>query len=87
MVASQHFANIDGKPYAQFSISDRGRGIDNKTRRAIFSPLVSAKEGAGRGLGLSVVADILRAFNGHVKYLKNETGGALFEVSIPLSDD
>ena len=87
MVSSQHFANIDGKSFAQFSISDRGRGIDNKTRGLIFSPLVSAKEGAGRGLGLSVVADILRAFNGQVKYVKTETGGALFEVSIPLSDE
>ncbi len=86
MVSSQHFANIDGKSYAQFSISDRGRGIDGKTRGLIFSPLISAKEGAGRGLGLSVVADILRAFKGQIKYTKNETGGALFEVSIPLSD-
>lgn len=85
MVSSQGFTNIDGKSFAQFSISDRGRGINTKTRGLLFSPLVSAKEGAGRGLGLSVVADILRAFKGHVKYMKNEVGGALFEVSIPLS--
>ena len=85
MVSSQNFTNIDGKLYAQFSISDRGRGINSKTRGLLFSPLVSAKEGAGRGLGLSVVADILRAFKGQVKYAKNEVGGALFEVSIPLS--
>jgi len=85
MVSSQSFTNIDGRIYAQFSISDRGRGINTKTRGLLFSPLVSAKEGAGRGLGLSVVADILKAFKGQVKYAKNEVGGALFEVSIPLS--
>ncbi len=85
MVSSRNFTNIDGKIYAQFSISDRGRGINTKTRSLLFSPLVSAKEGAGRGLGLSVVADILRAFKGQIKYAKNEVGGALFEVSIPLS--
>lgn len=85
MVSSQNFTNIDGRVYAQFSISDRGRGVNTKTRNLLFSPLVSAKEGAGRGLGLSVVADILRAFKGQVKYAKNEVGGALFEVSIPLS--
>ncbi len=85
MVSSQGFANIDGRGYALFSISDRGRGINTKTRGLLFSPLVSAKDGAGRGLGLSVVADILRAFKGQVKYVKNEVGGACFEVSIPLS--
>lgn len=85
MVSSQNFTNIDGRVYAQFSISDRGRGINTKTRGLLFSPLVSAKEGAGRGLGLSIVADILRAFKGQVRYAKNEVGGALFEVSIPLS--
>jgi len=85
MVSSQSFTNIDGGVYAQFSISDRGRGVNTKTRGLLFSPLVSAKEGAGRGLGLSVVSDILRAFKGQVKYAKNEVGGALFEVSIPLS--
>jgi HD-like signal output (HDOD) protein/signal transduction histidine kinase len=85
MVSSQSFSNIDGRAYAQFTISDRGRGINTKTRGLLFSPLVSVKEGAGRGLGLSVVADILRAFKGQVKYVRNEVGGALFEVSIPLS--
>lgn len=85
MVSSNNFTNIDGRVYAQFTISDRGRGINTKTRNLLFSPLISTKEGAGRGLGLSVVADILRAFKGQVKYMKNEVGGALFEVSIPLS--
>lgn len=85
MISSQSFTNIDGRAFAQLSISDRGRGINTKTRELLFSPLVSAKEGAGRGLGLSIVADILRAFKGHARYMKNEVGGAFFEVSIPLS--
>jgi HD-like signal output (HDOD) protein/signal transduction histidine kinase len=87
MVASHHFANLDGRLYAQFSISDRGGGIDEKTLRNLFTPLTSDKQGAGRGLGLSVVAEILKSFDGQIKYMENEVGGALFEILIPLADN
>ena len=86
IVSSQNFANLGGRSYAQFSISDKGKGIDPETLKSLFSPLASAKKGAGRGLGLSVVAELLRRFDGQIKYMKNEVGGAMFEVLIPLSD-
>jgi len=85
MVSSHHFVNFDGVVFAQFSIADRGRGVDAITRQRLFSPLTSTKEGTGRGLGLSVVADIVGSFNGQIKYMENEFGGASFEVLIPLS--
>jgi signal transduction histidine kinase len=87
MISSHHFVNIDGKAYAQFSVSDRGKGVDAKTRAQLFSPLTSTKEGDDRGLGLSVVAETLSRFDGHVRYMQNEVRGALFEVSIPLSTE
>jgi two-component system CitB family sensor kinase/CitB family two-component system sensor histidine kinase CitS len=87
MVSSHHFVNIDGKAFAQFSISDRGKGVDVKTREHLFSPLISKKEGDHRGLGLSVVAEILSRFDGQIKYMQNEVRGAFFEVSIPLSTE
>jgi len=86
MVSSHHFVNIEGRLYAQFSISDRGPGIDEETLKHLFSPLTSAKQGAGRGLGLSVVAEVLKSFNGQIKYMENEVGGALFEILLPLSE-
>ena len=87
MVSSHHFVNIDGKAFAQFSISDRGKGVDRNTRALLFSPLSSKKEGADRGLGLSVVAEVLSRFDGQIKYMQNEARGAIFEVSIPLSTE
>lgn len=83
-VSSHNFVNIDGMVFAQFAIADRGRGVDAITRRLLFSSLASTKEGKSRGLGLSVVAEILGRFNGKIKYMENEGGGALFEVLIPL---
>jgi len=84
MISSHHFVNIDGKAYAQFTVADRGRGIDAITRSLLFSSSTSTKRGANRGLGLSVVAEILGSFNGHIKYMQTEGGGASFEVLIPL---
>lgn len=84
IVSSHHFVNIDGKAYAQFSIADRGRGVDAKTRKLLFAATTSTKRGANRGHGLSVVADILGGFDGHIKYMENEGGGATFEVLLPL---
>ena len=83
-VSSHHFVNIDGKSFAQFTVVDRGRGVDPITRNLLFVSSTSTKRGANRGLGLSVVAEILRNCGGHIKYLETEGGGASFEVSIPL---
>lgn len=84
MISSHHFVNIDGRAYAQFTVADRGRGVDSITRSLLFSASTSTKRGANRGLGLSVVAEILGNFDGHIKYLETEGGGATFEVLIPL---
>ena len=84
MVSSHHFVNVDGATFAQFTIADKGRGIDSITRQLLFSPLTSRKEGSNRGLGLSVVADILGDYNGRIKYMESTAGGASFEVLIPL---
>ena len=83
-ISSHHFVNFEVVVFAQFCIADHGRGIDPITRNLLFSPLASTKEGSGRGLGLSVVAEILRSFKGQIKYMENEAGGASFEVLIPL---
>lgn len=83
-ISSHHLVNINGTVFAQFCIADKGTGVDANTRQLLFSPLTSTKEGTSRGLGLSVVAEILDRFDGQIKYMENESGGASFEVSIPL---
>lgn len=83
-VSSHHFVNIDGKSYAQFTIADRGRGVDAITRSLLFVASTSTKRGTNRGVGLSVVAEILSHCKGHIKYLETPGGGASFEVLVPL---
>lgn len=51
---------------AVLSISDSGNGMDAETQARLFEPFYSTK-GQGRGLGLSVVAGIVRAHRGHIE--------------------
>lgn len=85
-IRSLLYVNINGTNYAQFTISDKGDGIDISTRKMLFSPIISNKQGNNRGVGLSVVAELVNSFHGQIKYLENEFGGASFEVLIPLNE-
>ena len=67
---------------AVLSISDTGLGMDAETKLRLFEPFYSTK-GQGRGLGLSVVAGIVRAHRGHIEI---SSAGNLthFSVYLPL---
>jgi nitrogen fixation/metabolism regulation signal transduction histidine kinase len=62
------------------SIADTGRGIDPSSRDELFTPFFTTKR-EGRGLGLTIVSEILT--NHHLPFtLQNrEDGGAEFRVS------
>ncbi|NBB96704.1 MAG: PAS domain S-box protein [Alphaproteobacteria bacterium] len=47
--------------YVVIEVADCGDGIDPDLRESIFNPYLSSKGDAGAGLGLAVVADIVRA--------------------------
>ena len=55
------------------SIADSGRGIDDQARDELFTPLFTTKR-EGRGLGLTIVQEILT--NHHLPFtLQNRAGG------------
>lgn len=67
---------------AVLSISDSGAGMDEETKLRLFEPFYSTK-GQGRGLGLSVVAGIVRAHRGHIE-IENKSQLTRFSVYLPL---
>jgi CheY-like chemotaxis protein len=68
------------------SVEDSGPGVPEALREAIFEPFFTTKpEGVGTGLGLALVAEIVRAHSGSVRALASELGGARFEVRLPVS--
>ncbi|MGE0022980.1 MAG: sensor histidine kinase, partial [Hyphomicrobium sp.] len=78
-------ARVDGAS-AEFSVADRGPGIDPKDRdRALrrFVRLEKSRTQPGTGLGLSLVAAVARLHNGSVR-LEDNAPGLRVVVTLPM---
>ncbi|GMU61519.1 MAG: hypothetical protein AMXMBFR34_32820 [Myxococcaceae bacterium] len=70
--------------WALLRVADNGPGVPEEVRHRLFKPFFTTKPaGQGTGLGLSVVADIVRAAGGRVEYEPGADGGAVFRVVLP----
>ena len=70
---------------AILSVIDSGPGVPLKDRTRIFQPYVSTKE-SGMGLGLAVVHNIIEDHGGHISVTDAPTGGAQFDIQLPIPD-
>lgn len=64
------------------SVADDGPGMTAETRETIFRRHFSTKQGENSGLGLSIVADIIRRHGGHVLVNSSPGRGTTFYVSL-----
>ncbi|HZR17417.1 MAG TPA: PAS domain S-box protein [Verrucomicrobiae bacterium] len=73
--------------YACLSVSDSGTGIPPQVLPHIFEPFFTTKEsGKGTGLGLATVFGIVKQHQGFIEVANNPTGGARFDILLPLSE-
>jgi len=74
----------------KISFSDDGPGIPNGITKQIFEPFFSTKEPSsedgGEGLGLFIVWNILKMFNGSIRLNKEYAEGAKFDMIIPIKE-
>ncbi|MEZ5829981.1 MAG: ATP-binding protein [Dongiaceae bacterium] len=66
------------------TISDNGPGVPEALLGNLFDPFVSSKPG-GRGLGLPLVAKLVRAHDGVIEF-SSKPGQTRFTVLLPISD-
>ncbi|MCZ2148993.1 MAG: hypothetical protein LC126_14605 [Bryobacterales bacterium] len=71
---------LDG--YAEFSVIDRGSGIDTRDRESIFNPFFTTKP-EGVGLGLAIVAKIVDEHGGKISVESEAAVGSVFRVLLP----
>jgi signal transduction histidine kinase len=74
-------APLEPGSYARLSVADNGSGFDPLQLSRVFEPTYSSKD-QGRGLGLAVVASILRRHGGGLR-LTTSPRGAKFELVFP----
>ncbi|MEM6430242.1 MAG: ATP-binding protein [Deinococcota bacterium] len=68
------------------TISDNGSGIPEDIQARIFEPFFTTKDvGEGTGLGLDIVASIVKDQHSGVIELESEPGHTAFTVQLPLS--
>ena len=67
-------------------VSDSGPGIPAESRMKIFEPFFSTKGGAGTGLGLLIVRELMRQQGGFVTVLSAAGEGARFTLHFPMAD-
>ncbi|MCK7533717.1 MAG: ATP-binding protein [Marinilabiliales bacterium] len=63
-----------GRSHALIRFADTGKGMDAETSSRMFEPFfTSGKKGAGTGLGLTIVQDIVSEMEGTLK-VSSENG-------------
>lgn len=91
-VPDQHFLNAHPEALQQrywlMRIRDTGVGMSQDIQDKIFSPFFTTKsQGAGTGLGLSMVYSIVKQHHGFISVYSEPGEGAVFRLYIPAVDE
>ncbi len=66
------------------SIRDTGVGIKRDIMSKIFEPFFTTKKETGTGLGLSVINNIIKSYNGKINVRSKVNNGTVFEITLPI---
>lgn len=69
--------------------TDNGKGIAAPLRATIFDPFVTTRRGqGGTGLGMHIVYNLVtQKLNGAIQCVSPPSGGACFEITVPLEEN
>jgi HD-like signal output (HDOD) protein/signal transduction histidine kinase len=68
--------------YVELAVTDTGPGLAPEVMANLFSKVRSTKDGAHRGLGLSIVHGLVKKLNGQIA-CRSGRGGTAFEILLP----
>jgi PAS domain S-box-containing protein len=86
-VSKQHEVKVktykDGSNMICFEVADNGCGMDDNTRRQLFTPMFSSKGGKGTGLGLLVTGKLIEEHKGFIDIETSPGKGSTFRIKLP----
>jgi PAS domain S-box-containing protein len=78
-------------PIVLIRVADEGPGIESQELPHLFEMLFRKKDGSdlriGRGLGLYFCRLVVEAHHGHIWVVNRPSGGAMFTVALPVSQE
>ncbi|NBC46735.1 MAG: PAS domain S-box protein [Gammaproteobacteria bacterium] len=73
--------------WIELSVTDQGKGIPDEHRELLFQPFFTTKGvGEGSGMGLAVIAGLMRSYNGHVLVSSRLGEGSHFRLLLPPAE-
>jgi HD-like signal output (HDOD) protein/signal transduction histidine kinase len=81
-IAGRGYVNRERRLYLELVVSDTGPGLSREVLANLFSAVRSTKDGEHRGLGLSIVHNLVKKLQGHISCRSGGTGTA-FEILLP----
>ena len=67
-------------------VTDTGPGLPPKAREHLFQPFQGGARKGGAGLGLAIVAELVRNHGGKLQLLRSDKDGTCFEIRLPNGD-
>jgi signal transduction histidine kinase len=79
---------VSTHPDGRLRVADQGPGIPREDRQRIFERFWrgNATSTQGAGLGLAIVAEIMKAHGGNIQVGDRSNGGTIFTLTFPLAN-
>ena len=81
-IVNRGMVHRERKLYLELAVTDTGPGLSPEVMANLFSAVRSTKDGAHRGLGLSIVHSLVKKLGGQIG-CRSGRGGTAFEILLP----
>ena len=87
MLGEISIAAREGEREWIIEVSDTGPGLPPKAKEHLFQPFQGGVRKGGAGLGLAIVAELVRNHGGTLQLARSDAQGTCFEIRLPMGEN